>query len=445
MALTDPLTGLPNRRALLERLEVEIARAREQGGSVLLCMVDLDHFKTINDSLGHSTGDALLSEAAQRLRLGAPEGSVVARLGGDEFAVLAAGPIHEDELGQRAQRLVGQFRSPFTVRGSEMRIGATVGIARYPADAPDAEMLLAHADLALYAGKKGGRGTWRLFRPVMHEQASMQATLDRDLRLAVERGEFALHFQPIVEIEGLRLRGFEALLRWQHPEQGTIPPSSFLAAAERNRLIVPLTFWVVDEALRHAAAWRAAGIGPVQVAVNLAASALDTSTVAEHAGERLRAHSLTPDSLLVEVTEGVIADGHRAMAALQALRSLGIQIAIDDFGAGHSSLARLRDLPLDVLKIDRAFITPPHGRSEAILRAVVDLARGLDLPTVIEGVENADQLDLVRRVGVTWAQGYLVGRPMPAHAVQTWAKAWTDGRLRAPAHDLLSRARNAAV
>ncbi len=445
LALADPLTGLPNRRALLERLEIEIASAREHGGSVVLCMVDLDHFKTINDSLGHSTGDALLIEAAQRLRQGAPEGSVVARLGGDEFAVLAAGSIPEDELAQRAERLVDQFRRPFIVRGSEMRIGATVGIASHPADAPDAEMLLAHADLALYAGKKGGRGTWRLFRPVMHEQASRRATLDRDLRLAVERGEFALHFQPIVEIEGLRLRGFEALLRWQHPEQGSIPPSAFLAAAERNRLIVPLTFWAVDEALRHAAAWRAAGIGPVQVAVNLAASALDTTSIAEHAGERLRAHGMTPDSLLVEVTEGVIADGRRAMAALQALRSLGIQIAIDDFGAGYSSLARLRDLPLDVLKIDRAFIAPPHARSESILRAVVDLARGLDLPTVIEGVENADQLDLVRRVGVTCAQGYLMGRPMPADAVQAWAQAWTDGRLRAPAHDLLSRTRNAAV
>ena len=208
---------------------------------------------------------------------------------------------------------------------------------------------------------------------------------------------------------------------------------------------MPLTFWAVDEALRHAAAWRAAGIGPVQVAVNLAASALDATSIAEHAGERLRAHGMTPDSLLVEVTEGVIADGRRAMAALQALRSLGIQIAIDDFGAGYSSLARLRDLPLDVLKIDRAFIAPPHARSESILRAVVDLARGLDLPTVIEGVENADQLDLVRRVGVTCAQGYLMGRPMPADTVQAWAQAWTDGRLRAPAHDLLSRTRNAAV
>ncbi len=183
----------------------------------------------------------------------------------------------------------------------------------------------------------------------------------------------------------------------------------------------------------------------MQVAVNLAASVLDATAIADHAGERLRAHGMTPDSLLVEVTEGVIADSRRAVTTLHAIRALGIQVAIDDFGAGYSSLARLCHLPLDVLKIDRAFIAPPHGRSEAILRAVVDLAHGLGLPTVVEGVEKADQLDLVRRVGVTWVQGYLMGRPMQADAVLPWARAWTDGRLRDPAHDLLSRSRNAAM
>jgi diguanylate cyclase len=275
----------------------------------------------------------------------------------------------------------------------------------------------------------------------MQERVRLHAALDRDLRQALERGGLELHYQPIVEVDGLALRGLEALVRWQHPEQGAVPPSALLASAERDRLVVPLTFWTLSEALRQVAGWRRSAAGGIGgVAVNLATPVLDGPAVAEHIERRLEAEGLPPDALLVEVTEGAMADSRWAMATLEAVRALGVRVAVDDFGAGYSSLARLRDLPLDALKIDGTFLGGPHGKGEAILRAVVELARGLGLPTVAEGVETAEQLALLRRVGVGGAQGYLVARPMAAGEVATWARAWAEARLRDPALDLLRQA-----
>jgi diguanylate cyclase (GGDEF)-like protein/PAS domain S-box-containing protein len=446
LALTDPLTGLPNRRALQELLARELARAQRGGPAVGLLLIDLDDFKRVNDTLGHSAGDALLAEAARRLRTAVREGDLVARIGGDEFAVLAsaAGSGSDSEFAALADRAVRRLMEPFRLCGGddaheEAWAGASAGLAVFPRDAVDAEALLAHADIALYAAKAAGRGTWRPFRPAMQERLRLRAALDRDLRLTLERGGLELHYQPVVEVEGLALRGLEALIRWRHPDQGVVPPSALLAAAERDRLLAPLTFWTVTQALRQVATWRAAGLAGVHVAVNLATTVLDGVAVAEHVEQRLEAEGLPPDALLVEVTEGAMADSRRAVTTLEALRALGVRVAVDDFGAGYSSLARLRDLPLDALKIDRAFLGTPGGKGEAILSAVVELARGLDVPTVVEGVETIEQLALLRRIGATCAQGYLLARPMAPQDVPAWAGAWREGRSHDPRLDLLLR------
>jgi diguanylate cyclase (GGDEF)-like protein/PAS domain S-box-containing protein len=423
LALQDPLTGLPNRRMLLGLLARELARAARDGGRIELFLVDLDEFKQVNDTLGHSAGDALLHEAARRLRGCVRERDHVARLGGDEFAVLVL-----DGAGARAgralaDRLVGVLRDPVELRGIETRPGASVGVAVWPDDAADAEALLAHADLALYAAKEAGRGTWRFFEPAMQDRARRAAALERDLRLACERDEFVLHYQPILDLASLRPCGLEALLRWRHPERGLVTPAEFLRAAERSRVIVPLTFWSLHEALRQAAAWRYHWPEPLFVAVNVATPALEREGLVAPVAARLRTQGLPASSLVVEVTEGAMVPGGAATAQLVELRQLGVRIAIDDFGAGYSSLVRLRDLPLDLLKIDRAFLEASGGTGEAILRAVVDLARSVGVTTVAEGVEGPDELMLLRRVGAAWAQGYLLAPPMPAEEVAAWLQA----------------------
>ena len=440
LALTDPLTGLPNRRTLQELLTREMARAARGGPVVALLLVDLDDFKRINDTLGHAAGDTLLAEVARRLQASVREGDIVARIGGDEFAVLATAEEDGGRFAALAERLVEKMDAPVQLHGTDVRAGASVGLATFPGDAADAGALLAHADLALYAAKAAGRGTWRPFHQTMQEQVRSQAALERDLRTAFERNELSLHYQPIIRVDGLELQGFEALLRWNHPDKGPVSPTAFLAAAERDRLIIPLTFWTLAEALRHAAEWRAAGMGEPFVSVNLGARVLDAAALGEHVEQRLAAEEVPARTLVVEVTEGSIADSRGVVATLEGLRRLGVRVAVDDFGAGYSSLARLRDLPLDLLKVDRAFLAAPFDRGEAILRAIVALAKGLDLPTVAEGVETAEQLALLRRVGISCAQGYLLARPMAAAEVLSWARTWGEGRLRDPALDLLRRA-----
>ena len=431
LALRDPLTGLPNRRMLRELLARELAQAGREGSRLALLLVDLDDFKQVNDTLGHSAGDELLLEVARRLRMGVREGDHVARLGGDEFAVLAVGAQEADAFGSLARRLVAAFATPFAVAGAEARTGASIGVAIWPDDGENAEALLGRADLALYAAKEAGRGTWRFFRPAMQARAEALVAFARDLHKALERGELALHYQPVVDLADLRPRAFEALLRWQHPERGLVPPSALLPAAERNRLIVPLSQWVTAEALRHAAAWRADGLGDVPVAVNLTAQALAADGFAEHVADRLQLEDLPGSALLVEVAEGAVADDRKVVTALEELRSVGVRVAIDDFGTGCSSLARLRDLPLDLLKIDGTFLVTPCPKGEAILRAVVELGRSLGLPVAVEGVETESHLALARRVGAGWAQGYLFARPMPATRVTAWAQAWAgrQGRI----------------
>src|SRR4051812_43418622 len=439
LAMHDPLTGLPNRRTLREVLARELAQAARGWSGPALLLVDLDEFKRVSDPLGHAAGDELLVEVARRLLGCVRAGDVVARLGGDEFAIVAAGAGGTAGLTTMAERLGASLEAPVALRGVEVRAGASVGIAPDSAGVADPDELLARADLALYAAKEAGRSTWRFFRPTMRERARDDAALELDLRRAVERGELVLHYQPIVDAVSLEARSAEALIRWRHPERGLVPPGGFLPTAERNRMIVPLTYWVLDEALSQAAAWRAEGPGPLPVAVNVAIPALEADGLVRHVERRLAAHSLPPEALVVEVTEGAMADGRQAMATLAALRRLGVRVAIDDFGAGYSSLARLRDLPLDVLKIDRAFLAARGLKGEAILRAVVELGRSLGLPTVAEGVETAEQLGLLRRVGAGLAQGYLIARPMPAAELAAWPRSGAAGRLLGPCLDLLRR------
>ena len=361
-AMRDALTGLPNRRMLRELLARAHTDAGRNGGAVALLFVDLDEFKQANDTLGHQAGDRILVEAGRRLRAGVCGVGKVARLGGDEFGIVVDRTTDDPgELDVLAARLITVLGAPFRVGQTELRIGASIEIAAWPNGADEVDDLLIHADLALYAAKHAGRGTWRYFRPEMQVLAQELLSLDRDLRRALERAEFRLHFQPIICLADQTCHSYEALVHWQHPRRGLLSPAAFLPAAERSRLIVPLTFWVLAEAMRQLAAWRADGLGDACVAVNLSAAALEAEGLVEHVLARLQGEGLPATALLIEVTEGVLDEAGPAIAVLEALRGAGVRVAIDDFGAGYSSLARLRDLPLDLLKIDRAL----HRRHRA--------------------------------------------------------------------------------
>jgi diguanylate cyclase (GGDEF)-like protein/PAS domain S-box-containing protein len=436
LALEDSLTGLPNRRLLKEHLQHAQADANRHSHSVALMIVDLDDFKHINDTLGHTIGDELLVEIARRLRLIVRECDVVARLGGDEFAILSASANDAEEFGALAERLVEQMSLPVPIGDVVVRSSASVGIAVNSGNVGDPGALLAQADLALYAAKAAGKNTWRFFAPAMQERACRLVELEQGLRHALDHGEFVLHYQPIVGMQHLELIGLEALIRWNHPTRGQLLPGQFLAGAERNRLIVPLTFWTITQALRQARAWATTG-HHIRLMVNLAASIFEVEGIVEHITARLDAEGLPADMLTAEVTEGVLVDSRKAVAVLQRLRDIGVRVAIDDFGAGQSSLGRLDQLPVDLLKIDRSFITSTSARREAILRATVDLARSLDLRTVVEGIETAAQFALARRVGTDGVQGFLLARPMPPEEIPAWVSVLAERRQHDAQLDLL--------
>lgn len=440
LALEDSLTGLPNRRMLSLLLHQAQAHIERHGTKVALMIIDLDNFKQVNDTLGHSAGDQLLVEVARRLRHAVRQDDVVARLGGDEFAVLLTSANDPSELGGLAERLVERLREPVAVEGAEVRPGASIGVAVGDADATDTDRLLAQADLALYASKEGGRNTWRFFEPEMQQRACALVELERDLCHALERGEFRLQYQPIVRTDDLTLHEVEALIRWEHPTRGLLLPGQFLPGAERGRLVVGLTFWTVTQALRQAAAWNRDG-HRIHVSVNLATAVFEAEGLVEHIATSLLDVGLPAEILTVEVVEEAMVDRSKAIAVLSRLRWLGVRVAIDDFGAGHSSLARLDQLPLDILKIDRAFLTSTSARSEAILRATVDLAASLGLMTVLEGVETREQFELASWIGADCVQGFLFARGMPANEIPGWLEGLAPGRNRHPQlAELLTRA-----
>jgi diguanylate cyclase (GGDEF)-like protein/PAS domain S-box-containing protein len=418
LAHHDPLTGLPNRTKFREELEQTLRRVNRDGRLAVLCL-DLDHFKEINDSLGHPIGDALLKEVASRLSISVREGDTVGRLGGDEFAIVQAGTdLQASESSSLADRLVAIIGAPYAIHGHQLNIGVSIGIAFAPNDGDDPDQLLKNADMALYRAKEDGRGIYRFFETGMDARAQARRILEIDLRAALTRGEFEVHYQPIHELKTDQITAFEALVRWKHPLRGMISPMDFIPLAEETGLINQLGDWVLRRACMDATSWSR----DVRVAVNLSPVQFKNPNLVQAVMSALTASGLAPERLELEITESVLLqDSAATLAILHKLRSFGVQISMDDFGTGYSSLSYLRSFPFDKIKIDRSFVHELATREDsmAIVRAVTGLGKSLGISIVAEGVETNEQLGLLRTEGCTEVQGFLFSRPRPAEDVET--------------------------
>ncbi|WP_404810534.1 putative bifunctional diguanylate cyclase/phosphodiesterase [Methylobacterium flocculans] len=422
MARQDPLTGLPNRLLLHERLREALSRLHRTNEGCAILLIDLDRFKPINDTLGHPMGDALLKKVADRLRSTVRLTDTVARIGGDEFVILQTGIRGGADTQVLARRIVDLVGRTYMVEGQLLTIGASVGVALAPTDGDDADRLLKNADLALYRSKLDGRGTYRFFEPEMDARMQARRRLELDMRQALARREFSLHYQPQLQLEGNRLVGCEALIRWQHPTRGMVSPLDFIPLAEEIGLIVPIGEWVMRQACRDAATWP----DPLSVAVNVSPAQFKSERLVEMVMSALAASGLAATRLEVEITEGVLLnESEKTLQTLHRLRELGVRVSMDDFGTGYSSLSYLRSFPFDKIKIDRSFVNDLSGKrdGEAIIRAIAGLGRSLGMTTVAEGVETADQLDRIRAEGCTDVQGYLISKPIPASDVLAFLTA----------------------
>jgi diguanylate cyclase len=410
LAHHDPLTDLPNRVTFNDHLEGMLTRAAAAKDTFALLSVDLDRFKEVNDIFGHGVGDGLLHEVSRRLEAAAQDG-FIARLGGDEFALIAADGPQPSTAAALGDRLLAAFRDEINVDGHPLRIGLSVGVAIYPTDGVDAKTLIGNADAALYRAKADGRGAIRFFEADMDRRLRERRALQHDLRSALDRRELSLHYQPQARIDG-EITGFEALLRWRHPKHGMVPPATFIPLAEESSLIIPISEWVLREACREAATWPR----PLQIAVNLSSVQFRHGDLPTVVHSILLETGLAPQRLELEITESVLIDDlARAVTMLRRLKSLGVRIAMDDFGTGYSSLSYLQAFPFDKIKIDRSFISnlETNPQSATIVRAVIGLARGLDLPVVAEGVESNDQRAFLASEFCDNLQGFLIGRPRP--------------------------------
>jgi diguanylate cyclase (GGDEF)-like protein/PAS domain S-box-containing protein len=417
LARYDSLTGLPNRTRFLGELDRTIASAARQGGSFAVCFVDLDRFKTINDTLGHGAGDELLKAVADRLKRSLRAHDLVARLGGDEFVVLVTGSPSAANIAAVAQKMLSTIGEPLTIQGCSFLVTASIGVGVYPADGRDAGTLLKHADAAMYLAKEHGKNNVQFYTTELADMASRKFELETALRAAVADNQLLLHFQPKVDVVSTRILALEALVRWNHPTRGLIPPDEFIPLSEECGLIVPIGRWVLNETCRQLALWREAGHVVPPVAVNLSARQFADSNLVQDFADTIARWNIPPALLEVELTESVLmSDPERANEVLQYLHSLGVRISIDDFGTGYSSLSYLKRFPADTVKIDRSFVCglPADGDDAAIAQAVIAMAHSLGLKVLAEGVESSAQLDVLRTLGCDEAQGFLLGRPLPA-------------------------------
>jgi len=410
LATHDVLTGLANRASLTDRLE-EILRTTDGDASLALLALDLDNFKTINDTLGHPAGDQVLRTFAERLRKALNERDLAARFGGDEFVVLlpAADPSRAEALSRRLLEVVAE---PFELDGQPYHIGLSIGISICPTDGHDSETLFRNADIALYRAKSDGRGTFRFFEAAMDASLRQRQMLEKDLRRAVEREEFELHYQPLVSAGSEEVTGFEALVRWRHPERGLLPPSEFIGLAEDIGIINALGEWILRRACADAAAWP----GALKVAVNLSPQQFKQRTLAHVIVSALDESGLAPHRLELEITESALLENSReTLSLLHQFRALGVRIAMDDFGTGFSSLSYLRSFPFDRIKIDRSFVSDITESKDcrSIVSAVAALGHSLGMTTTAEGIETYDQLQMVKAEGCTDLQGYYFSEPMP--------------------------------
>jgi len=420
MALYDTLTGLANRDLFRDHVERALAHRRRTHVCHAVLFIDLDGFKTINDSLGHAAGDEILVSVAERLRLRVRPSDVIARLGGDEFAVLVEN-TSENDATFLAGRLLEVLRPPFQVLGKEVALSGSAGVA-FSELANDADQFLRNADVAMYRAKTAGKGCYAVFEPEMHEAALRRLDLEADLRLAIERHEVVVHYQPILDLNTGAVTGMEALARWEHPERGLIPPLDFIPLAEEIGLIRPIGLLVLEEACAQIRSWHdrfpTAELG---VCVNVSVHQVEHEDFIHRVADCLRRSGIDPARLTLEITESLfMGDGDAAVARLHALKQLGVKLAIDDFGTGYSSLSYLRSLPIDVLKIDKSFVDGVTRGPEqsAVARAIVKLAHTFGLRTVAEGIETPGQAAELASIGVDMGQGYHFARPLDAPAME---------------------------
>ncbi|MBE0627570.1 MAG: EAL domain-containing protein [Burkholderiales bacterium] len=424
LAHHDMLTGLPNRAYLTERLTTILALARRHGTLVAIMFIDLDNFKTVNDTLGHHVGDALLKEVAARIKVVLREADMVSRLGGDEFLVILADFATPEDAGKVADKLLQTISAPIVLECHELYANASIGISVFPRDGDNPEDLIRHADAAMYSAKDHGRGHSRFYTPGLSSEGAEMMAREARLREALQLGEFVLYYQPQRSVQDLRLVGIEALVRWRHPERGLIDPSEFIEFAETRGLIDEIGHYVLREACRQNKAWQQAGFDAMPISVNVSAVQFRRGDLVAAVTRVLDETGLQARYLELELTEGLLMDTEIVGAALAGLRALGVTITIDDFGTGYSSLSYLKRYPIDKLKIDRSFIgdlgTDVDDR--AIAAAIINLAKTLNLTALAEGVERQEQLDFLRAHGCDEFQGYLAGNPVPAEEFAAFAR-----------------------
>jgi diguanylate cyclase (GGDEF)-like protein len=423
LARYDTLTGLPNRSAWQEHVRSALHTAQRHGDALAVLFLDLDNFKTVNDSLGHPVGDRLLAAVASRLAGCIRAEDLLARLGGDEFVALLPRLSHADDAAVVARKMIQVLSEPIRIDEHELRLSVSIGIALYPTDGAEVDTLLKHADTAMYGAKEAGRNNYQFFVPEMNARATERLLIGNDLRRAIERNQLTLHYQPQIETANGRPYGCEALVRWTHPERGLVPPDQFIPLAEATGLIVPLGEWVLREACRQQVRWRNEGLGDLIVAVNISALQFRKTDFVDTVAGILQEAGADPAHIELEITESALMHpGEDLSARLQSLVDLGLTLALDDFGTGYSSLAYLKRLPIARLKIDRSFVDDLPGNAEdaAVTSAALSLARDLGMQVVAEGVETRAQHDYLAERGCHAMQGYLFSRPLTAEAFEAW-------------------------
>jgi diguanylate cyclase (GGDEF)-like protein len=426
MALYDQLTGVPNRSLFTDLVQREIVAARRNDQRFGIFFIDLDRFKSVNDSMGHAAGDALLVEVASRLRDALREIDVVCRQSGDEFLVLARDITHWEVLGEMADRVLSAVEQPFLLPAGEARVSASIGIALFPEDAQNFENLIKHADIAMYQAKALGRARYSFFHAELNVRLHDAIALEKELAHAIVAGQLVMHYQPQVDTLTGVLSGVEALVRWQHPERGLLYPGHFIGIAEESGLIADMGAWTLNAACQQKAAWKAAGIEVGCMSVNVSALEFRDHRLIQNLQTALLDHDLLPGELEIEVTESVLmVETDTSQRMIERIRALGVGLSIDDFGTGYSSLSYLKRLRPNQLKIDRSFVSDSgnDADSRAIVQGVVGLAKALGLTVVAEGIETQEQLIFLRDSGCHVVQGYLLGRPLAADALEAWLAA----------------------
>jgi len=432
LAHHDTLTGLPNRSAFMEYLDHLMTGARDTGSLMALLFIDLDHFKRVNDSLGHLVGDTLLRTAASRITSCLRATDVVARFGGDEFMVLLPQVAHRADVEQVAQKVLRAIEAPLHAEGRPLSVTASVGIALFPDDGDRPDQLIKHADTAMYLAKARGRAQYRFFDPAMAHTAYAALVMEGELAQALERGEFELYFQPQVSARNGDIVGAEALIRWHHPTRGLLQPGAFIPVAEQQRLMLPIGQWVLREAARCARRWNETGLRVAPVAVNLSDMQFQSGQFNEMVAQVLREEGVDGRLIELELTERMLMDDLSDVGAkLRRLADLGIRVSVDDFGTGYSSLGHLKQLPIDKMKIDASFVhdLPGNHGSIAITRAIIQMARSLGITAIAEGVETEAQRSFLALNGCDEFQGMLVSPPLPAQAFEAWVVAWRGRRV----------------